>query len=228
MDPRRSGGIPGGFGVRPAGGGQPGRTMPQFADAPGPAVAVEPAGSAQPADPPSGEAAGTGPSPADSLRQSWSAVLDAVQRERKVAWILLRNTTVLSLQDGVLILGFARDGDLKGFNASGHDAVLKRVLSTGFGLNVTVRGLIAGDSGPDTSGSAGPGPGQGSAGPGGARWPAATTPTGTPRHHDEPPPGEVPSDDLPAGGQVSEVAELTGMDLIQRELGGQVIDEIED
>jgi hypothetical protein len=40
----------------------------------------------------------------------------------------------------------------------------------------------------------------------------------------------MPSDDPdePADGQAPREAELTGMDLIQRELGGRVISEIED
>jgi hypothetical protein len=50
--------------------------------------------------------------------------------------------------------------------------------------------------------------------------------------HDEPPSDEVPPDDMPPdepdGDQPPVVTELTGMDLIQRELGGQVIGEIED
>jgi hypothetical protein len=45
------------------------------------------------------------------------------------------------------------------------------------------------------------------------------------------PPGEMPPGEMPdepsAGHHVSGPAELTGMDLIQRELGGQVIGEIE-
>src|SRR5205807_8475338 len=71
-------------------------------------------------------------SAADSLRENWDAVLAAVKRERRVAWMLLSNASVLSLQDGILTLRFPRDGDLKGFSVSGHDAVLKRVLSAGF------------------------------------------------------------------------------------------------
>ena len=58
--------------------------------------------------------------------------------------MLLSNASVLSLADGILTLRFPRDGDLKGFSVSGHDAVLKRVLSAGFGLNVTVKGVAGG------------------------------------------------------------------------------------
>ena len=39
-----------------------------------------------------------------------------------MAWILLRNASVLSLEDRILTLGFPGDGDLKGFTMSGHDA----------------------------------------------------------------------------------------------------------
>ena len=40
-------------------------------------------------------------------------------------------------------------------------------------------------------------------------------------------PDDIPPDE-PDGGQAPVVTELTGMDLIQRELGGQVIGEIDD
>ena len=153
--------------------------------------------------------AAPGPSSADSLRQNWNAVLDEVKRKRRVAWILLSNASVQSLEDGVLTLGFARDGDLKGFTTSGCDADLKRVLSAGFGLNVTVRGVAGGNN--DLA--------------------AATSARSLPRH-DEPPDDEIPPDDTPPGEPDGDPApaatELTGMDLIQRELGGQVIGEFED
>ena len=89
-----------------------------------------------------------------------------------MAWILLSNASVLSVQDGILTLRFARDGDLKGFSTSGCDADLQRVLSSRFGLNVTVRGVVGGDPGPGPAGQApgppdpGPGPGPVRAGPG--------------------------------------------------------------
>jgi len=75
---------------------------------------------------------------ADSLRANWDTILDAVKQERRVAWMLLSNASVLSLEENILTLRFPREGDVKGFSVSGHDAVLKRVLSERFGLNVTV------------------------------------------------------------------------------------------
>jgi DNA polymerase III subunit gamma/tau len=219
---------------RPGGAASAQRTTPGPAETPSPAHAAGPAETAEPDGPSPGPAAATGPSPADSLRQNWDAVLDAVKRERKVAWMLLSNASVLSLEDGVLTLRFTRDGDLKGFSTSGCDADLQRVLSAGFGLNVMVRGVTREDPGPGPGpagpAAAGPGAGQGPAGPGGAGLPSAAAPSADLRHHAEPPRDEPAPDEMPdelADGQAS-AAELTGMDLIQRELGGQVISEIED
>src|SRR5689334_15541628 len=128
--------------VRPA--SPPARPAP---DPPAPQAArpaTEPARASAPAPAP----AAAGSSAADTLRQSWDAILEAVMRERKVAWMLLSHASVLSLEDGVLTLRFPREGDVKGFSVSGHDAVLKRVLSSDFGLNVTVRGMTGGDAAP--------------------------------------------------------------------------------
>ena len=169
-----------------------------------------------------------------------------------MAWILLSNASVLSVQDGILTLRFARDGDLKGFSTSGCDADLQRVLSSRFGLNVTVKGVVGGDSGPGQAGPPpappDPGPGSVSSGPvssgpvspgpgspGPSRPAAASRPEAAPRpgdHYDESPEEMPPDeDDLPPDGasarRSAAAAELTGMDLIQRELGGQVIGEFE-
>jgi DNA polymerase III subunit gamma/tau len=198
-----------------------------------------PAGTRGPADPAPADPAPTGLSPVDSLRQNWAAVLETVKRERRVASILLADATVLSLEDGTLTLQFARAGNLKGFTTGNYDADLKRVLSSGFGLNVMVKGVVGGNPDPGGTGlaSASPGSGSGPAVPGRSRQPAADpSPSGRPAaagHYDEPP-DEMPpdDDDMPPDEPSSHRAsaptpELTGMDLIQRELGGQVISEIE-
>ena len=176
-----------------------------------------------------------GLSATDSLRNNWDAVLEAVKQERRVAWMLLSNASVLSLADGILTLRFPRDGDLKGFSVSGHDAVLKRVLSAGFGLNVTVKGVAGGDA---PAGAPGvrpgrPGPSNPAPGPSG-QSPAAPpefAPADPAGYHDEPPddmpPDEMPPDEPSPDDRTVRTTELTGMDLIQRELGGQVIGEIE-
>ena len=196
-------------------------------------AAAEPA---EPASVPPAALAAAGSSSADSLRQNWAAVLDAVMQERKVAWLLLRTASVVSLEDKVLTLRFPRDGDLKGFGVSGHDAVLKRVLNTRFGLDVTIRGVTGADPGAGAVRSAGPV----SPGPVAASDQVAAAPSRSRPRHDEVPPGEISSGEFPpdepdemppgepGGDQAPAVTELTGMDLIQRELGGQVIGEIDD
>jgi len=153
--------------------------------------------------------------------------------------MLLADATVLSLEDGTLTLQFARAGNLKGFTTGSYDADLKRVLSSGFGLNVMVKGVVGGNPDPGGTGqaAASPGPGPGPAGPGPSPQAAAEPPLSArpaaAGHYDEPP-DEMPPDeddmppDEPSSHRASPPAtELTGMDLIQRELGGQVIGEIE-
>jgi DNA polymerase III subunit gamma/tau len=201
-----------------------------------------PSAPAQPAAVPPGPAPAVAEgSAADSLRQNWDRVLDAVKRESRVAWMLLSNASVLSLEDGVLTLRFPRDGEMKGFSVSGHDAVLKRVLGTNLGLNVTIKAVAGGDV---AGGGARPGrPGTGA--PAAARPPAARRdPVPAPSEsappefagpeftepYDEPddmPPGEMAPDEPSPDDEAVRNAELTGMDLIQRELGGQVIGEFE-
>jgi DNA polymerase III subunit gamma/tau len=189
-----------------------------------------------PPAPPQPAAAAPAPAPgssADSLRRNWDAILEAVKQERRVAWMLLSNASVLSLEDGILTLRFPRDGNVKGFSASGHDAVLKRVLSNDFGLNVTIKGVAGGEAP------------SGRPGGGTARQPAvrrdpvpAPSESAPPEYagpefappYDEPddmPLGEMAQDEPSPDDRAVRDAELTGMDLIQRELGGQVIGEFE-
>src|SRR6202012_1509922 len=107
-----------------------------------------------------GPAAGGGAS-AEAVSRNWPNILDAIKRERRVAWMLLSNATVHSLEGGILTLRFARDGDVKGFNGSGCDADLQRVLSGQFGLNVKIRALSAHDPALAAGGGRGrPDPGQ--------------------------------------------------------------------
>ena len=147
--------------------------------------------------------------------------------------MLLSNASVLSLEDGILTLRFPRDGDLKGFSVSGHDAVLKRVLSARFGLNVTVKGVAGGDA---PAGAPGVRPGRAVPARSPSRQPPAAAPEFAPPdpagYDDDEPPDDMPPDEMPADepspdDRTVRTAELTGMDLIQRELGGQVIGEIE-
>jgi DNA polymerase-3 subunit gamma/tau len=190
---------------------------PESRAAAAPVATAAPA--AAPATPvPSAPAVPATGSPAEVLRARWPEVLEAVKRERRVAWMILTNAVVDSLDDGMLTLRFAREGDLKGFTTSGTDADLKRVLSSGFGVNAMVKGITGGEppSAPAFS--------HAQAAP---AVPVRRDPT--PRNDLPPPPEESfaaedePDDEpLPPGPP-----ELTGVDLITRELGARIISEIE-
>ena len=193
-------------------------------------------------EPPAREKASQGPAEpsgsvtAASLRQNWDAILEAVKQERRATWWLLSNASVLSLDGAILTLGFPRDGELKGFSASGHDAILKQVLSARFGLNVTVRAVPGGDAAPGATGLRPGRPDPGTASP---PAPVRRDPTPAPPEFvppefsgpyeppDDMPPDEMPKDEPSPDDRAVRTTELTGMDLIQRELGGQVIGEIE-
>jgi DNA polymerase-3 subunit gamma/tau len=188
-------------------------------------VAGAPAESQPEAVPGPAVPAASSPATADSLVRDWDAVLEAVRQESRVAWMLLRNASVLSLEDGAVTLRFRREGEMKGFSVSGHDAVLKRVLSADFGLDVMVKAVTSADpSGRPARSPAGSGPAE------------TAAPVSRSRPRPSPPPvAEFPSDELDGGpsdepgtDSAPRETELTGMDLIQRELGGRVISEIED
>jgi DNA polymerase III subunit gamma/tau len=215
---------------------QPAPVQPAQAAAPvsaAPAQAGAERRTPEPAAPQQRAAGSPGLSATDSLRQNWDAVLEAVKQERRVAWMLLSNASVLSLADGILTLRFPRDGDLKGFSVSGHDAVLKRVLSARFGLNVTVKGVAGGDT---PAAAPGVRPGRAVPAPGPSRQAPVAAPEFAPPdpagYDDDEPPDDMPPDEMSADepspdDRTVRTAELTGMHLIQRELGGQVIGEIE-
>jgi DNA polymerase-3 subunit gamma/tau len=222
---------------RPGGAPRPERRPPEPVRPPAPAPSAAPAPKPSvPAPPPAASGAA---GPAERLRASWDAVLEAVKQERRVAWILLSNTSVLSVADGILTLRFTRDGDLKAFGASGHDAILRKVLNADFGLTVTVKGVVGGDTPPGAGGTTpapppapdpAPAPAPAAAAPPAplAARPDSTRPGFSVRRNEPddlpPEPDEPSEDDAPADGP----GELTGLDLVQRELGGKVIGEFKD
>ncbi|HEX4396042.1 MAG TPA: DNA polymerase III subunit gamma and tau [Trebonia sp.] len=230
--------------------------------------AVEPAssraapGAAAPAGP-------RGAATAETLRQGWDGVLEALKAKRRVAWMLLSNASVVSLDEGVLTLRFPRQGDVKGFQSSGYEDLLKQVLQARFGVNVVVRAVSGGDSPPGERHRQGPGPvpppsappaGQPAGAHSGEAPAAADPPSDPPPAASRPAAAEPPSAPAPpadgagrrGGGTgpfgisdlppppdeefdpddedmtVPAAADLTGMALVQRELGAQIIAEYED
>jgi DNA polymerase-3 subunit gamma/tau len=223
---------------------------------PGTAAAAAPAG-------PRGAAT------AETLRQGWDGVLEALKAKRRVAWMLLSNASVVSLNEGVLTLRFPRQGDVKGFQSSGYEDLLKQVLQARFGVNVVVRAVSGGDPPPGERRRQGPEPvpppppppagqpagvrpGEAPAaadppadappvapGPAAAEPPSAPAPpadgagrrgggTGPFGISDLPPPPDEEFDPHDEDMTVPVAADLTGMALVQRELGAQIIAEYED
>jgi DNA polymerase-3 subunit gamma/tau len=232
---------------------------------------------AQPAPSRPGTAAAASPSgprgaaTAETLRQGWDGVLEALKAKRRVAWMLLSNASVVSLNEGVLTLRFPRQGDVKGFQSSGYEDLLKQVLQARFGVNVVVRAVSGGDPPPGERRRQGPGPvappppppppagqpagvrpGEAPAaadppadappvapGPAAAEPPSAPAPpadgagrrgggTGPFGISDLPPPPDEEFDPDDVDMTVPVAADLTGMALVQRELGAQIIAEYED
>ena len=217
--------------ARPAAAADQARRPEPLAPAPRPA---RPEPAAEPAPRP---AAAASSADAGSIRERWPEILDAVGRRSRVAWVQLNSATAESLQDGVLTLRFAQAGAATGFTARGSDQDLVQVLGQLLGISPRIRAVAdpgaprdrrdpsSESAGPDMEDSARyatPPPAQATAADEEAARPprpeAAPAPPSRPRPAR---PGEPDHDD-------SATTALTGVDLIQRTLGGQVIEEIGD
>jgi DNA polymerase-3 subunit gamma/tau len=208
----------------PSGPPSPAAAAPEASATPLSPAPAAPGASAAPAAPASHPAGGAS-SEVDVLRQRWPEILEAVKGKRRVAWMLLSNATVHSVEGGVLTMLFPREGDAKGFVASGCDRDLIGVLTSVLNLNLRIKAMSAAQlaSTPGAPRSAHGGPDELS-----AKAPAAVQMPPEPPHDPEPPhtlSAEAQYDSAPAQ-PVSQ--DLTGMDLIARELGGRVIAEIDE
>jgi DNA polymerase-3 subunit gamma/tau len=97
----------------------------------------------------------------DVLRQAWPSVVEAIKAKGRVAAIVIGNASVASFDEGVLTLRFPRQGDVKGFQGSKYEDLLKQAIVTMFGVNVVIRAVTGGGDAP----AAGRRPGQPSAPP---------------------------------------------------------------
>jgi DNA polymerase-3 subunit gamma/tau len=212
---------------------------------------------------------------ADSLRQDWPHVLELIKVKRRVAWMMLQNASVVSLEENVLMLRFPRQGDVKGFTTGQYDEMLKQALQARYGVNLVIRAISGPDPGPGGGGGSprrpapvnppapapapAPAPGGPAFGSGSMReqepapqvkQPPAPEPPVSQRPEPAPSPvlstssrssrqsgnGQAdfppfPSDDFDPDDEDMSApvsAELTGMALIQRELGAEIIGEYED
>jgi DNA polymerase-3 subunit gamma/tau len=140
-----------------------------------------------------------GPVGADTLRQRWPEILDAVRSERKVAWMLLNTASVQELENGALTIAFPSEGNARGFASSGHDQVLTGVLAAMLGLSVRVRAVSGGPSVPPgrPAPASGPAPSSGPGMVGGPGTASHGNPSG-------PPAADQPVTDQPVTDQRTE------------------------
>jgi DNA polymerase-3 subunit gamma/tau len=157
------------------------RPAPAFTHAPGatgaPAAPAEPRGSVT----------------LDMLRQAWPGVVEAIKAKGRVAAIVIGNASVASFDEGVLTLRFPRQGDVKGFQGSKYEDLLKQAIATMFGVNVVIRAVTGGGDAP----SAARRPVQPSAPPA----PNGQQPSGY---------GQQPSGQAPSSGQASRDGQASG------------------
>jgi hypothetical protein len=140
--------------------------------------------------------------------------------------MLLSSATVHAVEDGSLIVLFAGEGQVKGFVTGQYDQDLAAALQSVLGSSLRVKAMSA------TQLAAMPGaPRSDHRGPDelSARAPAVVQQDSVPPRPDLEPPGEL-SDQARYDSAPVEPASngLTGMELIRRELGGEIIDEIDE
>jgi DNA polymerase III subunit gamma/tau len=282
---------PGGYG-QPGAAQRPAPVPPSAPEAPAapqrpaPAFTHAPSASGSPGAQAAAPAGPRGTVTVDVLRQAWPNVIEAITSKSRVAWIVIRNSNVASYDEGVLTLRFPRQGDVKGFQGTKYEDLLKQVLNAMFGINVVIRAITGGGDAPSPARRpGGPGPagpsappasyGQQSSGQSPAAptpdYPQAPAPPADQGHHSGPggapatarqaagsarndggagtnpfgssvgtgaepvplPPPPPPDDEDfdPDDEDMSSsttVNELTGMALVQRELGAQIIAEYDD
>jgi DNA polymerase-3 subunit gamma/tau len=85
--------------------------------------------------------ANAGSPDAHALRERWPDILEAVKSQRRVAWILLSNATVDTLEDNILTLRFTREGEARGFSGSDYDQDLGHVLQTMLGISPKIKAV---------------------------------------------------------------------------------------
>ncbi|WP_344320905.1 DNA polymerase III subunit gamma and tau [Streptomyces macrosporus] len=233
-----------------AGGGRRPGAWPTAAPAGGgrqpEAPASAPVGSAPaPAQPAPQGGGGQG---AAQVRQMWPDVLEAVKSRRRFTWILLsQNAHVAGFDGTTLQLGFSNPGARDSFVNGGSEDVLRAALADAFGVQWRIEAVV------DPSGGAAPpapqamaaarppsAPAQQAAPPPPAALqaqpPAAPRPSqpaqaprqaARPEQAPPPPPPVAPEDDMPAEDDPDlDDAALSGHDLIVRELGATVLEEL--
>ncbi|GAA0372647.1 hypothetical protein GCM10010319_58550 [Streptomyces blastmyceticus] len=213
--------------------------------APAPASYGAPQQAAPQAQQPSGDAS--------QVRQMWPTILEAVKNRRRFTWIVLsQNADIVGFDGTTLQVGFANAGARDSFANSGSEEVLRQAISDALSVQWKVELVVspgggAGAGGPVVNYAGTHGSGGGQAMPAAAppaaqgfaprppQAPAAPPvqeqrqgpPPAAPVHREPEPPPVAPEDDMPEEDDPDLVdSALTGHDLIVRELGATVIEEI--
>jgi DNA polymerase-3 subunit gamma/tau len=184
-----------------------------------PAAPVAPAVPAAPAAPPApaAPAAPTAPAALDvaGLRRSWDEVLVAVNESKKRTHALLRNAQPVSVQGGVLTLGFTHAPLMRQFQDSTNVDVLRDALKLTLGVDLSVT-CIVGEAAHHQEAA--------------GHTPARPV-TPTPPPYDGFAPGDeaVPDDpDAPPDPAARLRGEDAALDLVRSQLGGKVVGTIGD
>jgi len=120
-------------------------------------------------------------------------VVEAIKAKGRVAAIVVGNASVASFDEGVLTLRFPRQGDVKGFQGSKYEELLKQAINAMFGVNVVIRSVTGGGDAAAPARRQGPPPAP----------PAPDGQPPAPGPSPGPPQGQAPGQpppDYPAGG----------------------------
>ncbi|MBA2560981.1 MAG: DNA polymerase III subunit gamma and tau [Propionibacteriales bacterium] len=205
-------------------------------------------GPASTSEPPGPEPAPAGRLGLVDVRQLWPGVLDRVKKVRRYAWILLsQNAHVKDVADNVITIGLTSAGARDSFTRSGADEILHQALIDELGVDWRVESII---DGPNDHLSAGTPRTDSSERPSQppkldpAQMPVPTAPNagveaakgeirptrpggGTPQaREDEIARRTTEAGDIGDDDDVIDDATLSSHELLSRELGAQVIEDI--
>ncbi|MFI0369429.1 DNA polymerase III subunit gamma and tau [Actinomadura sp. 1N219] len=198
-----------------------------------------------------GQAAGSGGGvDFSSVQRLWPDIVEAVKQKSRATWmVIMAGVQPVSLDGRILTLGFDAEGRRLGFVNGGRDTVLREVLKERMGVDWRIETVVGGAPAGSPPGRSGPNGGFGAAAtPNPAPQPrppvqpsaqqsapradqAAQEPPPPPPDEPPPPPEPPPMDESdevdPEGDADAEgaEAEMNGIALLQRELGGQIIRE---
>ncbi|MFI0410348.1 DNA polymerase III subunit gamma and tau [Actinomadura sp. 3N508] len=186
-----------------------------------------------------------------AVQRHWPDVVEAVKQKSRATWmVIMSGVQPVSLDGKVLTLGFDAEGRRLGFVNGGRDAVLREVFKERMGVDWRIETIVGGAPAGSPPGRSGPSGGFGAAAtpnpapsprppvqqpaqPAAPRADQAQEPPPPPPDEPPPPPEPPPMDESdevdPEGDADADgaEAEMNGMALLQRELGGQIIREID-